>query len=309
MKIRNGGNFVKGEFRVMRFSLGEPHDPNKFFTPRMRSPCSKFAARDAAFVHGLARETLRGFAGPMNAEDATAAPTPAEAPAALSVAMDPPLPPLEARVLGCLIEKESTTPDVYPLTLNSLVNACNQKNNRDPVMSVGAREVEIALENLRARHLVTLFAGADARVQKYKHRLEAVFPMEPAARAMMGEFLLRGPQTAAGVRANAARMVAMPELAEVDAILDVLATRPAGPLVVHLPRLPGQKEARWAQLLTGAPSLAEPSAPRAPAEPLKVAIALPPETEARIAALEAQMAELRTEFARMRGTPDPVDTP
>jgi uncharacterized protein len=235
----------------------------------------------------------------MNTEDAPVEPTPAAQPAAPAVAMDPPLPPLEARVLGCLIEKESTTPDVYPLTLNSLVNACNQKNNRDPVMSVGAREVEIALENLRARHLVTLFAGADARVQKFKHRLEAVFPMEPAARAMMGELLLRGPQTAAGLRANAARMVAMPEHTEVEAILHVLATRPAGPLVVHLPRLPGQKEARWAQLLTGAPSIPEPMTAAAPAEPLKVAIALPPEVEARLAALEAQVAGLRAEVARL----------
>lgn len=223
-----------------------------------------------------------------------------ETPSTPPLALDPPLPPLEARVLGCLIEKESTTPDVYPLTLNSLVNACNQKSNRDPVMAVGAREVEIALENLRARHLVTLFAGADARVQKYKHRLDEVFPMEPAARAMMGEFLLRGPQTAAGVRSNAARMVAMPDLAEVDAILNVLATKPAGALVVHLPRLPGQKEARWAQLLTGEPTLPEPAAHQAEATPLKVEIALPPEVEARIAALEEKVAGLSAEVARMR---------
>jgi uncharacterized protein YceH (UPF0502 family) len=231
----------------------------------------------------------------MNTEDAPPAPT-----STPTLALDPPLPPLEARVLGCLIEKESTTPDVYPLTLNSLVNACNQKSNRDPMMSVGAREVEIALDNLRARHFVTLFAGADARVQKYKHRLEAVFPMEPAARAIIGELLLRGAQTAAGLRGNAARMVAMPENTEVEAILHVLATRPSGPLVVHLPRLPGQKEGRWAQLLTGAPSIPEPMAAAAPAEPLKVAIALPPEAEARLAALESEVAALRMELNRLR---------
>lgn len=231
------------------------------------------------------------------------------APSMNPVAIDPPLPPLEARVLGCLIEKESTTPDVYPLTLNSLVNACNQKNNRDPVMSVGAREVEIAVEHLRAAHLVTLYAGADSRVQKFKHRIEEIFPMEPAARAMIGELLLRGPQTAAGLRANAGRMVAMPELHECDAILHVLATRPSGPLVVQLPRQPGQKESRWAQLLTGTPALPEPSAPQAPAQPLKVEIALPPEAEARIAALEAKVAELAAEVARMRGAPDPLEAP
>lgn len=244
----------------------------------------------------------------MNAEDAPSVPTSAEPPAAPAVAMDPPLPPLEARVLGCLIEKESTTPDVYPLTLNSLVNACNQKSNRDPMMSVGAREVEIALEHLRAAHLVTLYAGADSRVQKFKHRLEEVFPMEPAARAMIGELLLRGPQTAAGLRSNAGRMVAMPELHECDTILHVLATRPSGPLVVQLPRQPGQKEARWAQLLTGTPSLPEPAAPQAQAQPLKVEIALPPEAESRIAALEAKVAELAAEVARLRGTPGPRET-
>src|SRR6476661_8142777 len=103
---------------------------------------------------------------------------------------------VEVRVLGSLVEKEITTPDAYPLTLNALVNACNQKSNRDPMLNVGTREVEIALEELRLQRLAVVFAGADARVAKYKQKVDAAYPMDTAARAMMGELLLRGPQTA-----------------------------------------------------------------------------------------------------------------
>ncbi|MDI1249340.1 MAG: DUF480 domain-containing protein, partial [Lacunisphaera sp.] len=127
---------------------------------------------------------------------------------------------LEARVLGCLIEKELTTPDVYPLTLNALVNACNQKSNRDPVMEVTAREVEAALEELRLKHLAILFSGADARVPKFKQKLDAVYPMATAARALLAELLLRGPQTLAGLRANSERMHAMPPPEEFEAMVN-----------------------------------------------------------------------------------------
>src|ERR1035437_8290997 len=109
--------------------------------------------------------------------------------------LSPPLPPFEARVLGCLIEKEFATPEYYPLTLNSLVAACNQKSNRDPLLNVGASEVEAALESLRQRRLASIFAGADARVPKHQQTLDMVFPLEPAARAFLAELLLRGPQT------------------------------------------------------------------------------------------------------------------
>src|SRR5688572_3271321 len=107
---------------------------------------------------------------------------------------------LEARVLGCLIEKEATTPDVYPLSLNALVNACNQKNNRFPAMEAGEREVEGAIDRLRDKRLVTAFSGANARAIKYKHRFSDRFPVEPLAQAMLAELLLRGPQTTAGLR-------------------------------------------------------------------------------------------------------------
>ena len=219
----------------------------------------------------------------------------------------PALSALETRVLGCLIEKEFTTPDVYPLTLNALVNACNQRNNRAPLLSVGETEVRAALELLREKQLVTYFAGADARVPKFRQKLEIVYPMEPVARALLGELFLRGPQTTAGLRANAERMKPMPDLAEVEAVLNDLAQRPAGPLVRKLPRQPGQKEARWVQLLGGepvegadpAPDSAGERAARA-TEPLKVAVTLPAEAEARIQRLEADVAALREELARLR---------
>jgi uncharacterized protein YceH (UPF0502 family) len=210
---------------------------------------------------------------------------------------------LEARVLGCLLEKELATPDVYPLTLNALVNACNQRNNRAPLLSVGAGEVEAALEHLRHKQLVTFFAGAEARVPKYKHRLDTMFPMETPGRAIFAELLLRGAQTSAALRANAERLTTMPEMPEVEAILTDLAQRPAAALVRKLARQPGQKEARWTQLLTGEPPAAPTgemaSAPNA-SEPLTIALAMPPDVERRISALEAEVAALKGELTRLR---------
>jgi len=226
----------------------------------------------------------------MNA-DSPAADASAAAPSAM------PLSALEARVLGCLIEKEFATPDLYPLTLNALVNACNQRSNRDPLMDVAPREVEAALEQLRQKRLAVLFSGADARVPKFKQKLDAVYPLTPAARALLGELLLRGPQTSAGLRANAERMQPMPSVGEFEALVAELTQRQTGALVRQLPRQPGQKEARWVQLLTGEPPAAFPLQ----AEPLKVTLALPPEVERRLAALETEVVHLRAELARLRG--------
>lgn len=223
-------------------------------------------------------------------------------------APDPSNPPvmldaLEARVLGCLIEKEATTPDVYPLSLNALVNACNQKNNRAPVLELGEREVEGALDRLRGKRLVTAFTGANARAIKYKHRFGERFPVEPLAQAMLAELMLRGPQTTAGLRGNCERMAAVPDLAGCEALLVHLAEERAEPLVRKLARQPGQKEARWVQLLTGEPAaeeLAGAGGAEGAREPLKVAMTLPPEAEARLAALESEVADLKTELARLR---------
>lgn len=212
---------------------------------------------------------------------------------------NPPLSLLEARVLGCLIEKEFSTPDIYPLSLNALVNACNQRNNRAPVLSVSSREVEVATDQLRQRRLVALFAGADARVPKFRQTLDNAYPLDPVSRALLGELLLRGPQTAAALRGNAERLQPMPDATEVDLLLAELAARPAGPLVRRLSRQTGQKEARWAQLFTGEPTATAESAGTA-AEPLTVAITLPPEVERRLDALEKEVVHLRAELTRLR---------
>jgi uncharacterized protein YceH (UPF0502 family) len=208
----------------------------------------------------------------------------------------PPLSPFEARVLGCLLEKEFATPEYYPLTLNSLVAACNQKSNRDPLLNVGASEVEAALGSLRQRRLASVFAGADARVAKHKQTLDAVFPLEPASRALLAELLLRGPQTTAGLRGNIERLIAVPDLAETETLLAELAARSSGGLVQKLARQPGQKEARWAQRLTGDTPAASPNE----TAPLTVSFALPPEVERRLAALEAEVVQLRAELTKLR---------
>jgi uncharacterized protein YceH (UPF0502 family) len=216
-----------------------------------------------------------------------------------------PLSPLEARVLGCLIEKELSTPEYYPLSVNALVNACNQKNNRDPVMLVAAREVEVALDGMRHRRIAGLFAGADARVPRFKHTLDLVHPMETADRAVLAELLLRGPQTGGDLRGRCERMYSFGGVDQFDEVLARLAARTAGALVVHLPRQPGQKEARWAQLLTGEPVFAAAGATahepaHASAAPLTVEVKLPPEAEARFAALEAEVARLGAELEKLR---------
>ena len=202
--------------------------------------------------------------------------------------------PVEARVLGCLIEKELATPDIYPLTLNSLVNACNQRSNRDPVMDVSAREAENALDGLRSKKLATLFSGADARVFKYRQTLDLVFPIDVGARVVLCELLIRGPQTTAELRIRTERMHRLTS-EEVEAILEELATRPSGALVRRMPRQPGQKELRWAQLLTGEPSVIGGESPVAAAASVTA-----PDFGKRVEALEAEIAQLKNEFAALK---------
>ena len=217
--------------------------------------------------------------------------------------LEPPLTLIEGRVLGCLIEKEFTTPDLYPLTLNALVLACNQRSNRDPVLALGVPEVEAAIAGLRARRLVSLFAGADSRVAKYRHAFEQVFPVEFASekptRVLIAELLLRGPQTGAGLRGNAVRM--LPSLDgndAVEALLAELATRPGGGLVQKLARQPGQKEARWAQRLAEE----APGATASETTPLTVSLSMPPEVAQRLSALEMEVAQLRTELSALKAS-------
>jgi uncharacterized protein YceH (UPF0502 family) len=214
---------------------------------------------------------------------------------------------LEARVLGCLMEKEATTPDVYPLSLNSLVNACNQKNNRNPVMAVDDEQALAAIELLRDKHLLTLFSGANSRAIKYKHRFSEIWPVEPAAQAFMCELMLRGPQTAAGLRGNCERLAAVPDLPGTEELLADLAARPEGAMVQKLPRQAGQKEARWAAMIVeGAADLVSTDSPSAEsgqtakAAPIAVETKLSAAAEGRITNLEAAVAALRTELAQLR---------
>lgn len=161
---------------------------------------------------------------------------------------------IEVRVLGALVEKQVTTPEYYPLTLNALTLACNQKNNRNPVTSYSENEVANALETLREKNLTYVFHGSTSRVPKYKHVMPEVMHLNTAETALMCALMLRGPQTVGELRGNTARLHAFSSLEEVDATINGLIVHDPDPLVVRLTRQPGQKEARFAHLLSGAPS-------------------------------------------------------
>ncbi len=156
----------------------------------------------------------------------------------------------EARILGSLVEKQLTTPEYYPLTLNALVNACNQKSSRDPVVSYSEAIVSEALENLRDRNLVYVYYGSTSRVPKYKHMLPTVYELEPSETAVIDVLLLRGHQTLGELRTRTERLYNFENLGEVQETLDRLMRRD-DPVVVKLPIQPGQKEARFAHLLCG----------------------------------------------------------
>lgn len=162
------------------------------------------------------------------------------------------LAPLEARVLGVLVEKEKTVPDTYPLSLNALAAGCNQKNNRDPVMSVSEAQVQEAIDELKRRSLVIESSGS--RVMRYAHNAGRVLRVPDQSVAILASLLLRGPQTAGELRISSERLHRFADISSVEAFLDELAARAeeqGGPLVRRLPRRVGEREQRWAQLLTG----------------------------------------------------------
>jgi uncharacterized protein len=209
---------------------------------------------------------------------------------------------LEARILGALIEKEITTPEYYPLTLNGLVAACNQKNNRDPVMQLSAEEITQALTGLQYdKKLVGTYSGAGSRVVKYTHRLLETLGLDTPELAILCELLLRGPQTPGELRGRASRMHAFASPAEVKLVLDALAARQPDPYVVELPRAAGCKENRFAQtlgdvpieVLRSAPALAAPVRAAPSAERVSGGEDRIRSLEQRIAAIEAQIAALR----------------
>lgn len=200
----------------------------------------------------------------------------------------------EARILGALVEKQLTTPEYYPLTLNALINACNQKNNREPVVSYSESTVTAALEALRDRNLVYVFYGSTSRVPKYKHMLPSFYELEPDEVAVMAVMLLRGPQTLGELRTRTERMHEFAGLGEVQETLDRLIRR-EDPLVIKLPVLQGQKEARFAHLLSGEIDV----------DALAVQMAAPRRSGGdpeRIEKLEEEVAALRVEIESIKAT-------
>jgi uncharacterized protein YceH (UPF0502 family) len=201
--------------------------------------------------------------------------------------MDLLLHPVEVRVLGALLEKEITTPEYYPLSLNALVNACNQKSNRDPAVNFDEATVEQALHSLRDKGLLLSITGAGSRVQKYAHRISEKLNLGRPELAILCELMLRGPQTLGELRNRAVRMHPFEDLEQVQAVIDRLPE-----LIVKLERRPGEKESRFAHLLAGTPVISqtgsqtepEPTAPR----------------HDRITALEAEVAELRKELEDLK---------
>lgn len=215
--------------------------------------------------------------------------------------------PIEARVIGALIEKEITTPDHYPLSLNALTNACNQKSNRDPVMALREAEVQEALDSLHRKHLVLDRSGFGSRVVKFKQRFcnteFSDLHFTPGETAIVCLLLLRGPQTPGELRARSGRLHAFADLAEVQQSLDALAAREDGPFVAALSREPGRREIRWVQLFGPEPTPAEtvPPTSSASAEPRPSGTKKADATLERVEALEARVAELAERLARLEG--------
>lgn len=167
------------------------------------------------------------------------------------------LSPEETRVLGVLIEKERTTPEYYPLTLNAIVTACNQKTNRDPVVTFDETTVEIALDALNRKGLVSNVTGAGLRSRKFLHLFEKKIGLSQAESAVLCVLMLRGAQTAGEVRGRTGRMHDFDELSDVEAVFEALKNRESDPLIIQLPKLPGTKEHRYMHLFGGEPDLDE----------------------------------------------------
>jgi uncharacterized protein YceH (UPF0502 family) len=200
---------------------------------------------------------------------------------------------VETRVLGSLVEKELTTPDYYPLSLNALVNACNQKSNRDPAMSLNENAVSQAMRSLEKEGLAGPADGMDNRVTKFEHRLQEAFNFDRREIAILCELLLRGPQTPGELRSRAERMHPFEDLGQVQSTLQRLAQREP-PLVKTLPRQPGTKEARYAHLLSGDVQI------QAPAAASEVVVAHNTSDSERIARLENDVAALQNEVTDLK---------
>ena len=203
------------------------------------------------------------------------------------------LSPIEARVLGSLLEKEATTPEYYPLSLNALVNACNQKSNREPVMQISEEEARFALHRLEDQNLAGPSRGHDSRVTKYEHHVQEVFNFTRGETALICVLLLRGPQTPGELRGRTERIFRFEGLEDVVSALQKLIDRDA-PLVTALPRQPGTKEIRYAHLLSGEVDASAFLQPRSATE------ATDPGIADRLQQLEAEVAHLRKEMTELK---------
>lgn len=214
--------------------------------------------------------------------------------------MTPELSLHEARVIGCMIEKEITTPDQYPLSLNALTNACNQKSNRDPVLDLNEHEVRQIVDQLMKKRLVSEQSGYGSRVPKFQHLFcnstFGTLKFSPQELGIVCELFLRGPQTPGELRSRASRLCPYADAAEVEATLARLATRADGPFVVRLAREPGRRESRYAHLFSGAVSATESETAAAAPERVR-------DTDAdtsRLGRLEARVDELEAEMAELK---------
>jgi uncharacterized protein YceH (UPF0502 family) len=216
---------------------------------------------------------------------------------------------IEARIVGVLIEKQITTPDQYPLSLNALINACNQKSNREPFMQLDEPTVKFVVDGLGRRHMVVEKSGFGSRVPKYQQIFcnteFGSLKFTPQETAIVCELLLRGPQTPGELRSRAPRMAEFPDPGVVETLLAGLAARPGGGIVTQLAREPGRRDARWAQLFEELPASAtvatadelaadKASAAAAPRAPSNA------ELIARVATLESEVAALRAELASLK---------
>ena len=212
------------------------------------------------------------------------------------------LDPLEARVIGCLIEKQITTPDQYPLSLNALANACNQKSNRDPVMSLDEQAVQRTIDALVRKHLVLERSVFGTRVPKYQHLFcnteYGSFKVSAQELAVLCELLLRGPQTPGELRSRASRMASFTDVSEVEATLSGLLGREPRPLIARLPREAGRREVRYMHLFGSEPApqgLSEPAATERPPEPH-----VDEPLASRVARLEEEVRHLREALEALR---------
>jgi uncharacterized protein YceH (UPF0502 family) len=215
------------------------------------------------------------------------------------------LEPLEARVIGCLIEKQITTPDQYPLSLNALTLACNQKSNRDPMMNVDDAAVQATLDGLSKKHLVMEKSGFGSRVPKYQHRFcnteFGSLKFTPLELAIVCELMLRGPQTPGELRGRVGRMAPVGDVSEVEAAINQLASREDGPFVVRLAREAGRRDSRYAQLFTGEIDEAQTEAlPAGFGTATGASGATPANGGSRLDRLEAEVRQLREELDTLK---------